>query len=139
MAIQSLRRRPAPALRRIAVTLLGLLLAACSTSTSQYVGLVSVVNLSDSTGSFQWQSTGDAASGSESIGACRLYVHGFDPGDQQISITASGQTQSLVFNVPAPGSGSQQTQIWFVIGRDGQITQTTKDAAPASPYCSQSV
>jgi hypothetical protein len=116
-----------------------LLSAACRGGSAPGAGIVWVVNLSDGTGSFQWESpdTDTGRSGTEPITACQMYGRGFDPGNNQITISSGSDRSSFVFVVPpVPASGwLGPVQRWFVIGRDGHVAETTERAAPTPPYC----
>lgn len=111
--------------------------AACQGPVAATNGMVWVANLGQADGSLHWQSPGLfgtgalGASGTEPVRACSLYGRSFGAGDQQITITSASATRS--FTLPAPSEG--QATLWYVIGADGAIAETTEGKAPASPYC----
>lgn len=121
----------------LGLTIAAASLAACDGPAAYANGLVQVANLSQTDASFHWQSPGLlgtpllGGSGTEPIRACGTYARGFGPGDQQVTITSASDTASFVLAAPSDG----QTVVWYVIGPDGSIRETTAAAAPASPYC----
>ena len=102
-------------------------------------GLVQVANLSGTEATFRWRSPsvlGTAilgGSGTEPIRPCDRYARAFAPGDHQITIVTSSDTES--FELAATSAG--QRILRLVITPDGTIQETTAAAAPASPYCDE--
>ena len=95
------------------------------------VGLVTVVNGSQSPASLNWQESGFLGrSGTHPIEACRIFAEGFGPGEVQLMLTTASTTSTFTLRAP---QGSH-TELVLIVGRDGSVKESSALATP-EPAC----
>jgi hypothetical protein len=124
----------------IATLLLAIAATSCRQGGAPSNLLVSVANERTEQATFSWLSPGlfgmplFRSTETEPLGGCFVYVRGFGPGHQQVTIKLASQTLSLAFDVGA----DDPQQAFVVIGVDESIRQVAEDQFPQGNPCAPS-